>query len=183
MMTKSLFRFALVGATLAALVSCKTPSKKHGAGSDGDASLSGSDLLNPNDVTGNATADRIAGFNPETDVDYNALAPETVYFAFDSSGIQPSERGKLDRVKKWLDENAGKKLFLAGHTDSRGTLEYNRGLGERRALAVRDYLIGLGIDGSHLQTISYGEEKPAAQGENEAAWAQNRRVQIGVITK
>jgi peptidoglycan-associated lipoprotein len=75
---------------------------------------------------------------------------------------------------------SGKKIMLFGHTDERGTLEYNRSLGERRALAVRNYLIGLGVDASVLGTISYGEELPAEQGTTESAYAQNRRVQVGV---
>ncbi len=133
------------------------------------------------DSTGLPAAARPDGVNPETDLDYSILAGDTVYFAFDSSTVQASERGKLERVAQWLKENSGRTVFLAGHADSRGTLEYNRGLGERRAQAVRDYLAGLGADGSRLSTISYGEERPAKSGESEDAWAANRRVEFGVV--
>jgi peptidoglycan-associated lipoprotein len=134
-------------------------------GSEGMTDIS----LNPRD-----------GANPES-CDWSPLAPYTVYFGFDSYSIDPSERGKLDQTAAWLSHNPGKKIFLAGHTDSRGTVEYNLSLGERRALAVRDYLLGLGVDSSRLYTISYGEERPADSGENESAWAKNRRVQAGVL--
>jgi peptidoglycan-associated lipoprotein len=123
------------------------------------------------------------GSNPLTDYDWSIFGNETVYFAFDRSDVQASERGKLEKVAADLKQNPDRKIMLAGHTDERGTLEYNRGLGERRALAVRNYLIGLGVDASHLSTISYGEEIPALQGTTEDAYAKNRRVQIGVLKK
>jgi peptidoglycan-associated lipoprotein len=118
--------------------------------------------------------------NPDS-ANYSTLASYTVYFGFDSYSIDPSERGKLDQTATWLSNNPGKKIFLAGHTDSRGTVEYNLSLGERRALAMRDYLLGLGVDSSRLYTISYGEERPADGSENDSAWAKNRRVQAGVL--
>jgi peptidoglycan-associated lipoprotein len=72
-------------------------------------------------------------------------------------------------------------VILAGFADERGTEEYNRGLGERRAQSVRTYLISLGISPARLQTVSFGEELPADPGHNESAWARNRRVKIGVL--
>jgi peptidoglycan-associated lipoprotein len=128
-------------------------------------------------------AARPEGVNPDTDVDYTTLQEYTVHFAFDSSVIQGGDRPKLQKVADWLNENQGRSLFLAGHTDSRGTLEYNRGLGERRAEAVRDYLIGLGVSSSVLHTISYGQERPVANGTTEDDYGRNRRVEIGVIKK
>lgn len=141
---------------------------------EGEESLSGTSVPAP---------PRPEGVNPETDVDYSVLSADTVYFGFDSTVIASAERGKIERVAQWMKENPDRMLFLAGHTDDRGTLEYNRGLGERRAQAVRDYLIGLGADGSKLSTISYGEERPAQQGETEQAWSANRRVEFGVVKK
>ncbi len=126
---------------------------------------------------------RPAGINPDTDVDYSVLASSTVYFEFDKSTIPASERGKLEAVKQWMDSNPGRSLFLAGHADKRGTPEYNRALGERRALAVREYLAGLGLTPSHLYTNSYGSDRPAVEGDTEEAYAKNRRVEIGVINQ
>ncbi|MEM9445353.1 MAG: OmpA family protein [Verrucomicrobiota bacterium] len=127
-----------------------------------------------------ALPDRDPSLNPE-DADYQTLAAYTVYFGFDSFSIAASERTKLEEVANYLKANGDVKVILAGHTDSRGTVQYNLGLGERRSLAARDYLIGLGIASSRLNTISYGEERPADSAESEAAWERNRRAEIGVI--
>jgi outer membrane protein OmpA-like peptidoglycan-associated protein len=126
---------------------------------------------------------RPAGINPDTDVDYSVLASSTVYFEFDKSTIPASERGKLEAVKQWMDANPGRSLFLAGHADKRGTPEYNRALGERRALAVREYLAGLGLTPGNLYTNSYGSDRPAVEGDTEDAFAKNRRVEVGVINQ
>ena len=126
---------------------------------------------------------RPAGINPDTDVDYSILANSTVYFEFDKSTIPPSERPKLEAVKQWMDQNPGRSLFLAGHADKRGTPEYNRALGERRALAVREYLAGLGLPPANLYTNSYGSDRPAVEGDTEEAYAKNRRVEVGVINQ
>lgn len=118
--------------------------------------------------------------NPEN-ADYEQLKAYTVYFDFDSFAINASERPKLEAVAKWMIDNPGANIVLAGHTDSRGTTQYNVGLGERRALATRDYLMGLGADGARLVTLSYGEERPADPSENESAWSKNRRCALGVM--
>ena len=107
---------------------------------------------------------------------------EPVLFAFDSSQVESAERAKLDVVANHLRRNPGENLIVEGHTDERGSREYNLSLGERRALAARAYLIGLGIDGGRIQTRSYGQERPAEFGHNEEAWRQNRRAEF-VITQ
>ncbi|MFZ5807044.1 MAG: peptidoglycan-associated lipoprotein Pal [Verrucomicrobiota bacterium] len=123
---------------------------------------------------------RDESLNPDG-ADYETLSAHTVYFAFDSFSIEAGERHKVENVAKWMQSNTDKKVVVAGHCDNRGTIQYNLALGERRALAVRDYLVGLGIDKSKISTISYGEERPAVEGENEEAWSKNRRAQIGVL--
>lgn len=100
---------------------------------------------------------------------------QTVYFDFDSSVIKATERSKIDFVANYLKSNPETKIQVEGHCDERGTEEYNRALGERRALAIREYLINAGVSGSRIYTISYGEDKPVDPGHNEAAWAKNRR--------
>jgi len=102
----------------------------------------------------------------------------TVYFAYDSSEIGTSEQAKLEYVANYLIQNQQFKLIIEGHCDERGSIEYNRALGERRAIAIRDYLVKLGIQDSRMQTISYGEEKPAVMGSDESAWAKNRRGEL-----
>lgn len=100
----------------------------------------------------------------------------TVYFDFDQSVIKSSERPKLEAVADFLKKApADNDLVIEGHCDQRGTEEYNRALGERRALSIREYLVNLGLGANRIQTISYGEDRPAVPEENEAAYAQNRR--------
>ncbi|MCX7827392.1 MAG: peptidoglycan-associated lipoprotein Pal [Verrucomicrobiae bacterium] len=111
------------------------------------------------------------------------LAANTVHFAFDSAVINPSERPKLDDMAAYMRENPGQIITIEGHCDERGTAEYNRALGERRALACREYLIGAGIDGNKLQTISYGKERPVDPGHNEEAWAKNRRAEFIITSR
>lgn len=120
--------------------------------------------------------------NPDK-ADYQTLASDTVYFDFDKSTISAAERGKLQAVSEWFKANPGHSLFLAGHADKRGTPEYNRALGERRALAVREYLVGLGLPAASLYTNSYGSDRPAVDGDTEEAYAKNRRVEIGVVVQ
>ena len=108
----------------------------------------------------------------------NQFAP--VYFGFDRSDIPPSEMPKLQQVASFMKQG-GINVILAGFTDERGTEEYNRALGERRAQAVRDALIGLGASPARIQTVSFGLEMPADPGHNEAAWAKNRRVETGLV--
>ncbi len=101
---------------------------------------------------------------------------QTVYFDFDKSTIKASERPKVEEVaRRMKSEFPGKGLRIEGHCDERGTEEYNRALGERRALAVREMLISLGLSADVVETISFGEDRPAVPGHNEAAWSKNRR--------
>jgi peptidoglycan-associated lipoprotein len=104
----------------------------------------------------------------------------SVYFAFDSYKVGGSERGKIDQVAEFM-RSSNNTIILAGFTDERGTPEYNRGLGERRALAVREAIIAAGGDGSRLQTVSFGAELPADPGSSESAYAKNRRTEFGVV--
>jgi peptidoglycan-associated lipoprotein len=107
--------------------------------------------------------------------DTNALAAYTIHFAFDSAAIKSSEQADLQSVASALGANAGAKLLIEGNCDERGTEEYNRSLGERRALAAREALAKLNVDPSRVRTISYGKDKPADPGHDDDAWAKNRR--------
>src|SRR5262249_1899308 len=106
------------------------------------------------------------------------LAKRTIYFDFDSSEIRGEGTDIVAAHAKYLAQRAGQKIRLEGHTDERGSREYNIGLGERRAQAVRRALLLQGATEAQLSTVSYGEERPAAAGSDEAAWAKNRRVEI-----
>ena len=104
-----------------------------------------------------------------------ALAANTIHFAFDSAAIKKSEDANLSAVASALAGNANDKLLIEGNCDERGTEEYNRALGERRALAAREALAKQGVSPDRIRTISYGKDKPADPGHDEAAWGKNRR--------
>lgn len=101
-----------------------------------------------------------------------------VYFDFDSINIRPEFTELVAQHARYLSRNASIRVRLEGNTDERGSREYNVGLGERRAQAVRRALLLQGVAESQVATVSYGEEKPAAGGSNEEAWAKNRRVEF-----
>ena len=106
--------------------------------------------------------------------DHDALAAYTIHFAYDSAVIRDGEKGSLQSVASALSDPSTK-LLIEGNCDERGTEEYNRSLGERRALAAREALAGMGVDPNRIRTISYGKDKPADPGHDEAAWSKNRR--------
>jgi peptidoglycan-associated lipoprotein len=106
------------------------------------------------------------------------LARRIIYFDFDSSEIKGEGSAIVAAHSHYLSSNPNVRVRLEGHTDERGSREYNIGLGERRAQAVRRALLLQGATESQLSTVSYGAERPAAAGSNEAAWSQNRRVEI-----
>ena len=98
-----------------------------------------------------------------------------MFFDFDKSDIKPEGQKTLERQAEWLKKYPNTTVTVEGHCDDRGTREYNLALGERRANAVKKALVALGIAPNRVSTISYGKERPAVVGDNEAAWAQNRR--------
>jgi peptidoglycan-associated lipoprotein len=104
-----------------------------------------------------------------------AFEAEAIYFDFDKSELKSSARAILAKKAEWLRKNPQFSLTIEGHCDERGTIEYNLALGERRANAAWKFLNALGVSGSRMTTISYGEESPADPAHNAAAWARNRR--------
>ena len=107
--------------------------------------------------------------------DRAALAAYTIHFAYDSSDIRSTEKPNLAQVAQALSSDPSTKLLIEGNCDERGTEEYNRSLGERRALAAREALAKLGVDPMRIQTRSFGKDKPVDPGHDESAWTQNRR--------
>jgi len=153
-----------------ALSLCACANKKGGnyVGAEGDT------------VNGTPLPERQEGVSfMNSSVDKSQFKP--VHFAFDSFAIDPGEENTLADVAAFLKGDAAKTVIIAGFTDERGTPEYNRGLGEKRALAVRDDLISHGADGGKIQTVSFGAEMPADAASNEEAWAKNRRAEFGVV--
>jgi peptidoglycan-associated lipoprotein len=112
------------------------------------------------------------------DPDAAAAGRSIIYFDFDSSAIRAEYNQSVAQHAVYLVENSGTRVRLEGHTDERGSREYNIGLGERRAQAVRRALMLQGVRGDQIATVSLGEERPAVIGSDEEAWAMNRRVEI-----
>lgn len=120
-----------------------------------------------------------SNFDAPQDGDRSLFPP--VYFAYDSSQVNPEEAGKCEDVAEYLSKGKGKGVIVEGHADERGSREYNQSLGERRALSVRDYLISLGVDPSNIYTKSFGEEMPEDMGHSEEAWRKNRRAVFAIF--
>jgi peptidoglycan-associated lipoprotein len=179
---------ALVAALSFATTGCKKgpknttplPGSRAGGPGGGDTALPPGNTFDPNSVSG---VDSATGGIPQDgswsvdqfNQDAAALAAFTVYFAFDSDAVRSGEASKVSSVASALAVDASARLLIEGHCDERGTEEYNRSLGERRALALRAELAKQGIDPNRVKTISYGEDKPASAGHDESAWSQNRR--------
>ncbi len=110
-------------------------------------------------------------------------ALKDVYFEFDSASLNDGAREALGFNANWMQRFPTVRVLIEGHTDQRGSTAYNLALGERRAVAARDYLLSLGVTRERVQTISYGKERPADPGQNETAWAKNRRAHFVVVTQ
>lgn len=113
--------------------------------------------------------------------DSSTLAADTIHFAFDSAVIRDSDQANLQAVAQFLQQNPNDQLLVQGNCDERGTEEYNRALGERRALAAREALSGMGVTPDRVHEISFGKDKPVDPGHDEAAWAKNRRDDFVVL--
>ena len=123
-------------------------------------------------------ADTAGKYNPLTDPK-SVLSQRNVYFDFDKYNVKEEFTALIKAHASYLNATPAARVSLQGNTDERGTAEYNLALGQRRADAVKKAMqTAYGVDAKKLETISYGKERPVAQGSNEAAWAQNRRTEI-----
>ncbi len=142
--------------------------------SDKDTNGTGNDTGNGANI-GNGGIVNSNSVQPGTEQDLAKNVGDRVFFVTNTSDLGTEARATLDRQAAWLKKYANLTVTVEGHCDERGTREYNLALGERRAEAVKRYLIASGIPASRIQTISYGKERPAVEGSDEQAWAQNRR--------
>lgn len=122
-----------------------------------------------------APAPRPPGITPGSVQDFKVNVGDTVHFAYNEYGLQDSDKGTLQKQATWLNRYPGVQISIEGNCDERGTREYNLALGARRANAVKEYLVSLGVNTGRLQTVSYGKERPICTGSNEDCYAQNRR--------
>ena len=146
---------------------CETASNVAGDSASGSSSSSATATGTTSSSTTSATQ--------MSDAEKLAQVGNTVYFGFDSSELAGEAQATLDRQAAFLNVNPTMVVIIEGHADERGTREYNLALGDRRAVAVRDYLLAKGLNAARVRTVSYGKERPAVSGSNEESWAKNRR--------
>ena len=142
---------------------------------EADASGSGSSGSDSSVSDGTITETAGSGIVSGSQEDLIVNVGDRVFFGYDSSDLDSDALELLQDQVAWLKQNADVSVTIEGHCDERGTREYNLALGEKRAQAVKNYLIGLGINPDRVSTISYGKERPAVVGSNDGAWSQNRR--------
>ena len=160
----SIFIFLFVAA-------CATTPKDSADSSGSGSSSSGSDVSSEGTITETSGSGIVSGSQEDLIVNVG----DRVFFGYDSSDLDSDALELLQDQVAWLKQNSDVTVTIEGHCDERGTREYNLALGEKRAQAVKNYLIGLGINPDRVSTISYGKERPAVVGSNDGAWAQNRR--------
>jgi peptidoglycan-associated lipoprotein len=151
-------------------------------GETGLSTTGGSGLQTETPVTSTGIATTSSWDPVNMNQDRARFAKSTVYFAYDSSALRSIEEPKLDEVATAMKTDSNLYLLIEGHCDERGTEEYNRSLGERRAQALREALAKAGVNPDHVRTISYGEDRPAVQGHDESAWKMNRRGEFVACT-
>ena len=164
---RSLLSVLILGFSVA-LTGCGSSSKSSSADSSmsADSSNSGLDL----ELNGDSDSSKAGGLR-------------TVFFAYDSSSLSGDARTTLESNVAFLKNNPSVEVQVEGHCDERGGVQYNLALGERRAKAVRDYMVAMGVSGSRVTTISFGKERPLAFGHDDSAWSQNRRANFVVTAK
>tara|TARA_E500000075_G_scaffold24761_1_gene21505 strand:- start:533 stop:1024 length:492 start_codon:yes stop_codon:yes gene_type:complete len=153
------------------VAACATTPKDSADSSGSGSSSSGSDVSSEGTITETSGSGIVSGSQEDLIVNVG----DRVFFGYDSSDLDSDALELLQDQVAWLKQNADVSVTIEGHCDERGTREYNLALGEKRAQAVKNYLIGLGINPDRISTISYGKERPAVVGSNDGAWAQNRR--------
>ena len=153
------------------VAACATTPKDSADSSGSGSSSSGSDVSSEGTITETTGSGIVSGSQEDLIVNVG----DRVFFGYDSSDLDSDALELLQDQVAWLKENSDVTVTIEGHCDERGTREYNLALGEKRAQAVKNYLIGLGINPDRVSTISYGKERPAVVGSNDGAWAQNRR--------
>ena len=163
----------LISAILIFFVAACATKPKDEADASGSGTTSSDSSVSSEDGTISETAG--SGIVKGSQEDLIVNVGDRVFFGYDSSDLDSDALELLQDQVAWLKQNTSVNVTIEGHCDERGTREYNLALGEKRAQAVKNYLIGLGINPDRVSTISYGKERPAVVGSNDGAWAQNRR--------
>ena len=155
------------------LAACSTTPKDTADTSGTGSSSSSSDVAGEGNII--ETSPEVVTIQPGSQEDLVVNVGDRVFFNYDSSELDTDAQELLQDQVAWLKQYSDVSVIIEGHCDERGTREYNLALGEKRAQAVKNYLISLGISSDRVSTISYGKERPAVIGSNDGAWSQNRR--------
>jgi peptidoglycan-associated lipoprotein len=166
MFTRAFFTTLMVGFLAIGCASKKPKNNQDDAATGADGDNQGMSL----ELNGDSDSGKAGGL-------------QTVYFGFDSASLDNEAKGIMTSNAEYLKANQNVDVQIEGHTDERGGRQYNLALGERRAKTVRDYLVALGVASKRLSTISYGSERPKAEGSDESSWSQNRRANFVVTAK
>ncbi|HIF26089.1 MAG TPA: peptidoglycan-associated lipoprotein Pal [Micavibrio sp.] len=168
------FRTFLMMAVVMSVAACSTSKDSSDVG---EVTVDTREDITAGPLDGMEPYDRnvVDGVAPGTQQDLVVNVGDRVFFGYDRSDLTAEAQGTLEMQAEWLKRYPAVSITVEGHADERGTREYNLALGERRAQAMKSYLVALGIDPMRITTISYGKERPAVMGSNPAAWSQNRR--------
>jgi len=170
-MSNRILRVVISLLSVAVIASCASKKKGEGEAAVGEA------------APGESISSKDMGYDPSGSDSGSIQGLSTVYFDYDQSALTNDARKQLSENAQWIKSNTGTTIQIEGHCDERGSVEYNLALGERRAKAVKTYLVSLGIDGKRLSVISYGKEKPIVQGDTESAYSKNRRANFVPLPK
>ena len=180
MNSSTLIKLAAVSAAVAALAACAPKPKVEPAVPVQPAQPTGPQY--PTAPTGPVTGGNVGAAMPGSEQDFVVNVGDRIYFDLDSYSVRPEAQPRLDAQAAWLARYPQVTVRIEGNADERGTREYNLALGARRAEAVRTYLIQRGVPAGRIDTISFGKERPIAEGSSEAAWAQNRNAHTAIVS-
>jgi peptidoglycan-associated lipoprotein len=180
MNSSTLIKLATVSAAVAALAACAPKPKVEPAVPVEPAQPTGPQY--PTAPTGPVTGGNVGAATPGSEQDFVVNVGDRIYFDLDSYSVRPEAQPRLDAQAAWLSRYPQVTVRIEGNADERGTREYNLALGARRAEAVRTYLIQRGVPAGRIDTISFGKERPIAEGSNEGAWAQNRNAHTAIVS-
>lgn len=180
MNTSSMMKLAMVSVAVAALSACASKPKPEPVAPAPAPAPSGPTY--PTAPTGPVDGGNVGAAVPGSEQDFVVNVGDRVYFDLDSYAVRPEAQPRLDAQAAWLARYPQVMVRIEGNADERGTREYNLALGARRAESVRNYLIQRGVPASRIDTISFGKERPIAEGSNEAAWAQNRNARTAIAS-
>ena len=180
MKTSPLLRLAAVGVAVTAIAAC-TPRRPVDSAS-GETTPPATGPQYPTAPTGPVDGGSLGAATPGSEQDFVVNIGDRIYFDLDSYEVRPDAYPRLDAQVAWLQRYPQVTVRIEGNADERGTREYNFALGARRAEAVRAYLVSRGVMDSRIETISYGKERPIAEGSSEDAWARNRNAHTAIVS-